>query len=80
LKRANLRRKWSTIPKAAPHLNKAAAFHNQPSRFTAWRLFVSREQNSPLFEIASVLVRFDHVVSVIINANHSIVHIRREPT
>jgi hypothetical protein len=34
LKQANLRRKWSTIPKAA-------AFHNQPSRFTAWRLFVS---------------------------------------
>jgi len=28
-------RKWSTIPRAA-------AFHNQPSRFTAWRLFVSR--------------------------------------
>ena len=36
LKRANLRRKWSTIPKAAQ-----AAFHNQPSRFTVWRLFVS---------------------------------------
>ena len=35
LKRANLRRKWSTIPRAA-------AFHNHPSRFTAWRLFVSR--------------------------------------
>ena len=33
LKRANLRRKWSTI-------TKAAAFHNQPSRFTGWRLFV----------------------------------------
>ena len=33
---ADLRRKWSTIPKATP------AFRNQPSRFTAWRLFVSR--------------------------------------
>jgi hypothetical protein len=32
----DLRRKWSTIPKATP------AFRNQPSRFTAWRLFVSR--------------------------------------
>jgi len=26
--------------------------------------------NSPLFEIASVLVRVDHVASVIVNANH----------
>jgi hypothetical protein len=34
LKRANLRRKWPTI-------RKAVAFHNQPSHFTAWRLFVS---------------------------------------
>jgi len=28
---------------------------------------------SPLFEIALVLVRVDHVASVIVNANHSIV-------
>jgi hypothetical protein len=28
--------------------------------------------NSPLFEIARVLVRFDHVASRIVNANHSI--------
>ncbi len=28
---------------------------------------------SPLFEIALVLVRFDHVASGIVNANHSIV-------
>jgi hypothetical protein len=28
-------------------------------------------KNSPLFEIARVLVRLDHVVSFIINANHS---------
>jgi hypothetical protein len=39
-----------------------------------------RVTTSPLFEIALVLVRFDHVASVIINANHSIVHVRREPT
>ena len=38
LKRANLRREWSTIPKAAARSNKAA-LHNQPSRFSAWRLF-----------------------------------------
>ena len=36
LKRANLRRKWSTIRKSA-----LSVFHDQPSRFTAWRLFVS---------------------------------------
>jgi hypothetical protein len=28
--------------------------------------------NSPLFEIARVFVRFDHVASFIENANHSI--------
>ena len=27
---------------------------------------------SPLFECARVLVRFDHVASVVVNANHSI--------
>ena len=35
---ADLRRKWSTILKAAPAPTKTAAFNNQPSRFTAWRL------------------------------------------
>jgi hypothetical protein len=28
--------------------------------------------NSPLFEIANVLMRLDQVASVIVNANHSI--------
>jgi hypothetical protein len=28
--------------------------------------------SSPLFEIAFVLVRFDHVASLIVNANHSV--------
>jgi hypothetical protein len=37
---------------------------------TAWRFFVSRP--SPLFELARVLVRLDHIASVIVNANHSI--------
>jgi hypothetical protein len=29
-------------------------------------------KNSPLFELARVLVRLDHVASFIVNANHSI--------
>jgi hypothetical protein len=33
---------------------------------------VMRVKNSPLFEIARVLVRFDHVASVIVNANDGI--------
>jgi hypothetical protein len=52
-------------------------FRNQPSRFTAWRLFVSleipKDDRSPLFEITLVLVRLDHVARFIVNANHSIV-------
>jgi hypothetical protein len=46
---ADLRRKWSTIPKAA-------AFHNQPPHFAVWRLFVSLRSRLP--EIALVLVHF----------------------
>jgi hypothetical protein len=33
---------------------------------------VTRAKTSPLFEIASVLVRLGHVASIIVNANHSI--------
>jgi hypothetical protein len=29
-------------------------------------------KNAPLFEIALVLVRLDHVARIIVNANHSI--------
>jgi len=32
--------------------------------------FVSLSNLSPRFEIARVLVRFDHVASIIVNANH----------
>ena len=64
LKRANLRRKWSTIPKAAP------TFHNQPSCFAAWRLFVL--PRSPVFELAYVLVRFNHVANFIVHADRDI--------
>jgi hypothetical protein len=31
------------------------------------------KKNSPLFEIALVLMRIDHVASPIVNADHSIV-------
>jgi hypothetical protein len=34
---------------------------------------VVRGKNSPLFEIASVLVRLDHAARFIVNVNHSIV-------
>jgi len=33
---------------------------------------------SPLFEIASVLVRFDHVASIIVNVNHSVMRVAVE--
>jgi len=36
-----------------------------------WRLFVLRER-LPLFEIALVLVRLDHIASIIVNADHSV--------
>jgi hypothetical protein len=32
-----------------------------------------KQVNSPLFEIASVLVRLNHVASVVVNTDHSIV-------
>jgi hypothetical protein len=35
--------------------------------------------NSPLFEIARVLVRFDHVAGRIVNANHGIIALQIEP-
>jgi hypothetical protein len=43
----------------------------KPLRFTAWRLCFMPER-SPLFEIALVLVRLNHVASDIINADHGI--------
>jgi hypothetical protein len=48
-------------------------------KVTPWKFVFSakrelmRGKTSPLFEIALVLVRFDHVASVIINADHGIV-------
>jgi hypothetical protein len=63
LKGANLRRKWSTTPKAA-------AIRNQPSHLTVWRLFVSRSVTA--LEIARVLVRLSYFASRIVNANHGI--------
>jgi hypothetical protein len=43
----------------------------QPSRYTSVAAFCFAR--SPLLELARVLVRFDHVASFIINANHGIV-------
>ena len=31
-----------------------------------------RGKNSPLFELASVFVRVDHIARLIVNANHSV--------
>jgi hypothetical protein len=33
---------------------------------------VARVETSRLFELARVLVRFDHITNVIVNANHSV--------
>jgi hypothetical protein len=33
---------------------------------------VMRTKRSPLFELARVLVSFDHIASIIVNANHGI--------
>jgi hypothetical protein len=47
--------------------------NSEPSCVTAWRLFVLTPLRLPLFELALVFVRLDHVASLIINANHNIV-------
>jgi hypothetical protein len=36
------------------------------------RTDAQRNYNSPLFELARVLVRLDHVARIIINANHGV--------
>jgi hypothetical protein len=38
------------------------------------------EQNSWLFRIARILVRFDHVANVIVKANHCVIAFEIEPT
>jgi len=40
--------------KLRPHQQKQQHFDNSPSRFTAWRLFVSRAGRPPLIELARV--------------------------
>jgi hypothetical protein len=47
-----------------------AASYNKPSRVIMWRLFASA--SLPLFELALVLVRLDHVAGLIVNANDGI--------
>jgi hypothetical protein len=58
LKRANLRRKWSVIPKQQ-HFQSAVTFH----RVAAFCFARSR-----FFEVVRVVVRFDHVARFIVNA------------
>jgi hypothetical protein len=38
--------------------------------WTAWRLFLSHPNAHHSIKVARVLVRVDHVASVIVNANH----------
>jgi hypothetical protein len=40
--------------------------------FTRLRSLLRLAERPPLFEIALVLVRFDHVASIIVNANQGI--------
>jgi len=39
--------------KLRPHQQKQQHFDNSPSRFTSWRLFVSRTGRPPLIELAA---------------------------
>jgi hypothetical protein len=61
LKQANLRRKWSTIPKRSISTISRHASPRGGFLFHAALRF---------FEIARVLMRFDHVARLVINANH----------
>jgi hypothetical protein len=63
LKQANLRRKWSTIPRATPAFQTISRHVSPCGGF----LF----QGLPLFEIGPVLAALDHVARFIANANHS---------
>jgi hypothetical protein len=56
LKRANLRRKWSTT------ITKIADSKQQ----------THDKNMLPLFEVSRVLVRFNHIACFILNANHGI--------
>jgi hypothetical protein len=47
LKRANLHRKWSSILEPRPP--QESSIYNQPSRFFAWRLFVSGARIGPFY-------------------------------
>jgi len=47
---------------------------NHGKSFLAEKCDVMRGHKSPLFDLVRVLVRFDHVASFIVNANHGIMH------
>jgi len=64
----------STTPKAAlPQQKQGSALHNQPSR-PPHRVaaFCFTRNAHHCLKIARVLVRFDHVISNIVNANHKL--------
>jgi hypothetical protein len=61
---------------ASPNYFVATVLATSPRREQAEKLFDSvrdlmRTNRSPLFEVARPLVRFEHVASFILNANHS---------
>jgi hypothetical protein len=65
------------VQMASPNYFVATVLATSPRREQAEKLFDSardlmRTNRSPLFEVARVLVRLDHIASVIVNANHSI--------
>jgi hypothetical protein len=69
LKRADSRRKWSTIPRVASAPTKQQ--HYTISRHASSRGGFLFHAALRLFELALVLVRLDHVTDRIVNANHS---------
>jgi hypothetical protein len=60
-------------PGGAPDKTKACLLFYRRLRSRASRnLPDTSAQNSPLFELARVLVRFDHIARCIVNANHGL--------
>jgi hypothetical protein len=46
--------------------------HKYSSRRFTRKQAAGASKNSPLFELAGVLVRLDHIASFIVNANHGV--------
>jgi hypothetical protein len=52
--------------------SKDVVFGSNPLEFDSGAVKIGVQANSPIFEIALVLVRLDHVTRGIVNANHRI--------